>query len=151
VIPTDHPFHDPSALDYAHPFNPHHPDFVNGADERVRGAHPASAWRWARVGREWAAILRPRLWARVILHGRPQWKGFLRLLEQPDNARGIKGFVKTLVLGHGWEESFELYTVIQALPGIDELVYAPTPPKKHIRAFGVCHLPLCPFHLLKSA
>jgi hypothetical protein len=144
IVPPGHPFRDPHHWLYTHPQNPFHPDHVNDAGERVRNGYPTSAWTWVTVSREWWAVMRARLWSRVVLRGAPAYKGFLALLQDPDSCF-IRDFVHTLVLGEGAEDTFHMYAVVRAIPAVQGIVYKPWPPQANLKtAFGVNILPTNP-------
>jgi hypothetical protein len=144
IVPPGHAFRDPKHWLYTHPQNPFHPDHVNAAGERVRNGYPTSAWTWVTVSREWWAVLRARLWERVVLRGAAAYKGFMRLLEDPDSCF-IREFVRMVVLGELPDEPHQMYEVLRALPAVERIAYKPWPPQHHFdQPFGVHVIPTTP-------
>jgi hypothetical protein len=142
-VPPGHPFRDPKDWRFDHPANPFHPDYVSPAGERARNGYPSSSWAWITVNREWWAVLRTRLWSRLVLRGASQYKGFLRLIDDPDS-RFIRDFVQTVVLGEGAEDPFQMYAVLRAVPAANTIVYKPWPKELHLGPFGVHVIPTNP-------
>jgi hypothetical protein len=138
-FPPGHPWSDPRDPLYEHPLNPNNPLYIGPSGERNINGYPSSSWRWLTLSREWWATLRPRLWENVILRGRVAYKGFSRTIESPDSCF-VKGFIRTITIQEGFEEPFQMYSILRQLPDVETITYEPRPPEQHLSPFGVSAL-----------
>jgi hypothetical protein len=136
LFPPGHPWSNPRDPLYEHPMNPNHPLRVGPTGERIINGYPSSCWRWLTLSREWWAVLRPCLWADVILRGRAAYAGFTRTIASPDSCF-VRGFVRTIHFREGFSEPYELYAIIRQLPEVETIKYEPKLAIHYKHPFGV--------------